>query len=87
MITGVQGSGKTYLAEFIVSDTEKNIRGLKEMLISSFPRLSEEKSGPTKNVYKYVYNISSRLMMYSNEFQVEGNCHNTAKDPQQNRSN
>ena len=53
VITGVQGTGKTYLAESLVSDMEEKRRKLKKMWISSFSQLLEEKSKPTRNVDLY----------------------------------
>ena len=54
MITGVQGTGKTFLAESLVSDMVKNRRELREMCISNFSQLLEEQSKPARNVDLYI---------------------------------
>ena len=54
MITRVQGTGKTYLAEYLVSDMEKTKEKLRKLWISSFSQLLKETSKPTRNVELYI---------------------------------
>nr|XP_022297120.1 uncharacterized protein LOC111106656 isoform X3 [Crassostrea virginica]XP_022297121.1 uncharacterized protein LOC111106656 isoform X3 [Crassostrea virginica] len=68
VITGVQGTGKTYLAESLVSDMEEKRRKLKKMWISSFSQLLEEKSKPTKNVDSYILDDLFYELQLDSEF-------------------
>ncbi|XP_078341352.1 uncharacterized protein LOC111106656 [Crassostrea virginica] len=71
VITGVQGTGKTFLAESLVSELEKEIRKLKKMWISSLSQLLEEKSKTTRNAYLYILDD----IFY--ELQLEAEFHET----------
>ena len=71
VITGVQGTGKTYLAESLVSNMEKESRKLKKQWISSLSQLLEETSKPTKNVTLYIFDD----IFY--ELQLESEFHET----------
>ena len=71
VITGVQGTGKTYLAESLVSDMEKTKKELKKLWISSFSQLLEETSKPTRNVDLYILDD----IFY--ELQLESEFHET----------
>nr|XP_022297588.1 uncharacterized protein LOC111106976 isoform X2 [Crassostrea virginica] len=68
VITGVQGTGKTYLAESLVSDMEEKRRKLKKMWISSFSQLLEENSKPTRNVDLYILDDLFYELQLDSEF-------------------
>ena len=68
VITGVQGTGKTYLAESLVSDMEEKRRKLKKMWISSFSQLLKEKSKPTRNVDLYILDDLFYELQLDSEF-------------------
>ena len=68
VITGVQGTGKTYLAESLVSDMKQNSKELREMWISSISQLSEEQSKPTKNVNLYILDDIFYELQMESEF-------------------
>ena len=68
VISGVQGTGKTYLAESLVSDMEEKRRKLKKMWISSFSQLLEEKSKPTRNVDLYILDDLFYELQLDSEF-------------------
>nr|XP_022302984.1 uncharacterized protein LOC111110674 isoform X2 [Crassostrea virginica]XP_022302985.1 uncharacterized protein LOC111110674 isoform X2 [Crassostrea virginica]XP_022302986.1 uncharacterized protein LOC111110674 isoform X2 [Crassostrea virginica] len=68
VITGVQGTGKTYLAESLVSDMVKNRRELREMWISNFSQLLEEQSKPARNVDLYILDDIFYELQLESEF-------------------
>ena len=68
MISGVQGTGKTYLAESLVSDMEEKRRKLKKMWISSFSQLLEEKSKATRNIDLYILDDLFYELQLDSEF-------------------
>ncbi|XP_078341302.1 uncharacterized protein LOC111106463 isoform X2 [Crassostrea virginica] len=69
VITGVQGTGKTYLAESLVLYMNKKRRKFKKMWISSFSQLLEEKSKPTRNVDLYILDGLFYELLLETEFQ------------------
>lgn len=69
VVTGVQGTGKTYLAESLVLYMNKKRRKLKKMWISSFSQLLEEKSKPTRNVDLYILDGLFYELLLETEFQ------------------
>ncbi|XP_078341339.1 uncharacterized protein LOC111106976 [Crassostrea virginica] len=71
VITGVQGTGKTYLAESLVSDLEKKKKKLKKMWVSSSSLLVTEQSKPTRNVDLYILDdIFYELQLESHVHQI-----------------
>nr|XP_022296856.1 uncharacterized protein LOC111106463 isoform X2 [Crassostrea virginica] len=68
VITGVQGTGKTYLAESLVSNMEEKRRKLKKMWISSLSKLLKEKSKPTRNVDLYILDDLFYELQLDSEF-------------------
>lgn len=68
VITGVQGTGKTYLAEVLVSVMEKTKQELNKLWISSFSQLLEETSKPTRNVNLYILDDIFYELQLESEF-------------------
>lgn len=65
VITGVQGSGKTFLANRLIDNLKKNKNIIKVAWISNKKQLSQEQKGQIRRMHTYVfYGIFYELQTY-----------------------